>query len=172
MKTPERGFVSTKAAENWEQAAISGNGRIGALVMSQPVDETIVFTHERLFMPWYKVLPLVDLSNHIDVIRELINAGLYRDASRLAQDLSHNHVYGVESVGQYMRWPDPFVPAFDLLVKMQSEGQALEYARSLDWATGVATVRYKDDNGAFSRRLFVSRAGNLAVISITGQNGE
>ena len=55
MKIPDRGFVSTKAAETWEEALISGNGKIGALVMSQPVDETIIFSHERLFMPWFDI---------------------------------------------------------------------------------------------------------------------
>ena len=31
MKSPERGFISTRPAENWEKALISGNGTIGAL---------------------------------------------------------------------------------------------------------------------------------------------
>lgn len=171
-KVPARGFVSTKPAEDWQEALISGNGKIGALVMSQPIDETIIFSHERLFMPWYQVLPLVDLSGHIGEIRKLIEAGRYADAGRLAQDLSHNYGYSVKSVGEDMQWPDPFVPAFDLRVKMRSKGEVRGYARSLDWATGVATVRYTDDDGGFSRRLFVSRADNLAVLSITGQNGE
>ena len=33
---PSRGFVSMRPADNWEEALISGNGSIGALVMSQP----------------------------------------------------------------------------------------------------------------------------------------
>jgi len=171
LRAPERGFVSMRPAENWEEALISGNGKIGALVMSEPLEEAIIFSHERLFMPWYKILPLVDLSPHIDKIRELIEKGRYEDAARLGVEISDRHGYNVESVHYGMRWPDPFVPAFDLSVKMGG-GEISEYARSLDWATGVATVRYVDDKGAFSRRLFVSRADNLAVLSITGQDGE
>ncbi|NIM05170.1 MAG: hypothetical protein GTN65_06040, partial [Armatimonadetes bacterium] len=47
MKRPVRGFVSSRPAENWEEALISGNGKIGALVMSRPLNETIIFSHER-----------------------------------------------------------------------------------------------------------------------------
>jgi alpha-L-fucosidase 2 len=162
LKRPERGFVSSRPAENWEQALISGNGTIGALVMSKPHDEVIIFSHERLFMPWYKILPLVDLKPHINKIRELINDGKYAEAARLGVQISDRHGYNVESVHYGMRWPDPFVPAFDLSVKMGAGGIS-EYGRTLDWQTGVAKVRWTDDKGEFSRRLFVSRADDVAV---------
>ena len=51
LPVPERGFVSSQPAETWEQGLISGNGTIGANVLSRPLDETIVFTHERMFLP-------------------------------------------------------------------------------------------------------------------------
>ena len=34
-RPPERGFVSSQPAKGWEQALISGNGRMGALVYGQ-----------------------------------------------------------------------------------------------------------------------------------------
>ena len=46
---PERGFVSLKPGNSWEEALISGNGRHGALVYGQPIDETIVLNHARLY---------------------------------------------------------------------------------------------------------------------------
>jgi hypothetical protein len=170
LRAPERGFVSRRPAENWQEALISGNGKIGALVMSEPQDEIIIFSHERLFMPWYKILPLVDLKPHMNKIRELIEKGRYEDAARLGVEISDRHGYNVESVHYGMRWPDPFVPAFDLSVKMGG-GEISEYGRSLDWQTGVAKVQWADDKGAFIRRLFVSRADGVAVLSIIGGHG-
>ena len=35
---PERGFVSSQPAVNWEDALISGNGRFGALVYGQATE--------------------------------------------------------------------------------------------------------------------------------------
>jgi hypothetical protein len=40
---PQRGFISTRPADTWEQALVSGNGKYGAMVLSHPLDETIIF---------------------------------------------------------------------------------------------------------------------------------
>jgi hypothetical protein len=47
---PSRGFVSTRPADRWEKALISGNGTIGALLMSRPLEETIIFSHEPMVL--------------------------------------------------------------------------------------------------------------------------
>jgi len=54
---PERGFFSTIPAERWEEALLCGNGKMGALVMSRTTDETIILTHERLFLPLEDIKP-------------------------------------------------------------------------------------------------------------------
>ena len=67
---PERGFTSSVAATNWEYALTSGNGKFGALVFGQPLDETIVLNHARLFMPLCEPLPPVDTASHLKEIRQ------------------------------------------------------------------------------------------------------
>ncbi len=58
LKVPERGFISSQPAETWENGLISGNGTIGANVMSRPLNEIIILSHERLFLPMGKpVMP-------------------------------------------------------------------------------------------------------------------
>jgi hypothetical protein len=48
MQPPKRGFTSTTLIDNpareWQQALISGNGRMGAMVMGHPLDETIILS--------------------------------------------------------------------------------------------------------------------------------
>ena len=102
---PERGFISTSPATTWEEGLISGNGTMGANVLSRPLDETVIFTHERMFLPMGAPTMPPDQSARLFEIRQLIDKGLYRSATQLQFDLS-----GQES----FMYPDPFVPAFDL----------------------------------------------------------
>jgi len=159
LPAPERGFISSEPAETWEQGLISGNGTIGADVFGQALDETIVFTHERLFLPMGKPVVPPDTASRLPDIRKLIDQGKYQEATQLAFDLS-----GQES----FMYDDPFVPAFDLHVKMPAEGKVSEYMRSVNFQTGEAIVHWADSRGAFERRLFVSRADKVAVLSIMG----
>jgi len=159
LKPPERGFISTRPAETWEQGLICGNGVMGANALSRPLDETIIFSHERMFLPMGAPLMPPDNSSRLFEIRNLIDRGLYKQATELAFDLS-----GQES----FMYPDPFVPAFDLRIRMEGDREVSDYMRSLDFMTGEATVRWAAERGVFERRLFVSRKDGVAVIRITG----
>jgi hypothetical protein len=163
LKAPERGFLSTREAENWEEALISGNGTIGALVMSRPLNETIIFSHERLFMPGAPSQPIVNMAPHLGTVREMIDKGQYSEAAEFVYNLGRKQGY------RGLRWTDPLIPAFDLKITMTPAGKTRDYARSVDFQTGVASVRWKDDRGAFLRRLFVSRADNVVVLSLCGE---
>jgi len=159
LKSPARGFISSEPAETWQQGLISGNGTIGANVLSRPLDETIIFTHERLFLP--KGPPLMPplTAPRLFEIRRLIDRGLYTQATELAFNLSEQKGF---------MYPDPFVPAFDLSIKMDTEEDISDYKRSVDFQTGEVTVHWSDSHGEFERRLFVSRKHGIAVLLISG----
>jgi hypothetical protein len=77
LRVPARGFISSQPAETWQQGLIAGNGTIGANVLSRPLDETIIFTHERLFLPkGPPVMPPL-IAPRLFEIRRLIDRGLY-----------------------------------------------------------------------------------------------
>jgi len=48
MQAPKRGFTSTTLLDDpvreWQQALTSGNGRMGAMVIGHPLDETIILS--------------------------------------------------------------------------------------------------------------------------------
>jgi len=159
LPVPERGFISSRPARTWEEGLISGNGTIGANVLSRPLHERIIFTHEGLFLPQGAPLMPPDSAARLFEIRRLIDGGLYAQATQLAFDLSGQASF---------MYPDPFVPAFDLTISMESDGEVGDYARSLDFQTGEATVHWADARGVFERRLFVSRKDKVAVLSISG----
>jgi hypothetical protein len=156
---PQRGFLSTEPAATWEQGLLLGNGTIGANVFGRPLDERIVFTHERLFLPQGPPTMPPPNGARLFEIRRLIDEGLYSQATLLA----------FQSSGQDgFMYPDPFVPAFDMRIRTKAEGDTSAYSRSVDFATGVATVRWSDTSGAYRRRAFVSRADGACIIRIDG----
>ena len=159
LKSPERGFISSKPGETWEEGLICGNGTIGANIMSRPLDETIILTHERLFLPSGAPLMPPDNGNRLFEIRDLIDRGLYAQATQLAFDFSTQKSF---------MYPDPFVPAFDLKIQMNTGEEISDYMRSVDFQTGETTVHWTDKSGTYERRMFVSRADGIAVLLITG----
>jgi alpha-L-fucosidase 2 len=159
LPAPERGFVSSQPATIWEEGLICGNGTIGANAMSRPLNERIIFTHERLFMPMGPPVMPPDQSARLFEIRRLIERGLYRQATELQFNLSGQ---------QSFMYPDFFVPAFDLTIQSTSRGEVRDYSRAVDFQTGETAVRWADDRGSFERRMFVSRADGVAVLAING----
>lgn len=158
LPVPERGFVSSQPARTWEEGLICGNGTIGANALSHPLDERVIFSHERLFLPMGAPVMPLDQSARLFEIRRLIDKGLYKQACQLQFDLSGQDGF---------MYPDYYVPAFDLTIRTQAEGEVRDYARSVDFQTGETTVHWADNRGVFERRMFVSRATGVAVMSLT-----
>jgi len=159
LTMPERGFISSAPGETWEEGLLSGNGTIGANALGQPLAETIIFTHHAMFLPTGAPVVPPDTSSRLFEVRRLIDRGLYKQATQLAFDLSGQSDF---------MYPDPFVPAFDVRITMRERGEVRDYARSVDFQSGQATVHWADDGGVFQRRLFVSRADGAAALLITG----
>jgi alpha-L-fucosidase 2 len=159
LPVPERGFVSSKPATTWEEGLICGNGTIGLNALSRPLDERVIFTHERLFMPMGKPHVPPDMSSHLPEIRKLIAEGKYKEAEELQFKLSGQKGF---------MYPDFYVPAFDLAIGTTAEGEVRDFARSVDFQKAEAVVRWSDDRGAFERRMFVSRKDGVAAILLTG----
>ena len=49
--TPKRGFYSDRPAKIWEESLVSGNGIMGAMVIGDPYQESIVLNHALLYLP-------------------------------------------------------------------------------------------------------------------------
>ena len=162
IEPPDRGFISAKPARNWQNALISGNGTMGAMVMGKTHDETIILNHALLYMPTWKPVQPVNMSKNLDKIRGMMMDGNFSDAAEYVFDMALEDGYGG------LRWTDPFVPAFDIRLKMKSILETEDYLRSVDFQTGTATVAWNEEDGKYVRRLFVSRPDNVVVLSIKG----
>ena len=158
---PQRGFISRLPADNWEQALVTGNGKLGAMVFGVPLDETIIVNHGQLYLPLNPPLPPPSTAPLLPEIRRLMAAGTYQKAADLVVATADKAGYGGK------RWTDPFIPACDLKLLMEPRGDVRKYQRSVDFANGLATVNWNDDRGAFTRRVFASRADDLIAVSLS-----
>lgn len=156
---PEKGFTSWQPASEWEHALLSGNGIMGAMVMGEPHDETIILSHALLYLPRKRSASLIDQASKLDTIRKLLLMGKYQEAAKIPVALRQQQGYHDER--------DPFIPAFDVNIRHEP-ANITRYQRSVNFQTGEAIVDWQDDIGTFQRKLFVSRADNLIVLSIKG----
>lgn len=159
---PEHGFVSRLAASKWEESMITGNGTMGALVLGNPLDERIILSHEKLFMPEYRPYEAPPLHEYLDKIRELTLNGRGEEAAKLL--VRAGQEVGIDD----MIWTDPLIPACQLEVKSLSNEKISNYARSVDYETGEATTAWKIGDRMFKRTMFFSRADSIGVLRILG----
>lgn len=161
---PQRGFYSNRPAQKWEESLVTGNGTMGAMVAGNPFYEKIVLNHAELYLPLYETLKPVSQGKHLDEIRALMLQEKYGEASQFIVNLSHSEGYGRK------RATDPFIPAFQLNMISDSMN-IIDYVRTVDFTSGEIEVKWQDENGVFSRKLFISRPENVIVMKLTGSNG-
>lgn len=157
FKKPDRGFTSWQPAENWEQALLTGNGTMGAMVIGQPVDETVILSHAALYLPQKRSGKTYIQRGKLEEIKQLLVAGKYKEAAAVPADLREKEGFTDQR--------DPFIPAFDLKIT-QGASNINHYQRSVNFDTGEASVKWEDQLGKYERKVFVSRADSLIVLRI------
>lgn len=157
FKKPVRGFTSWQPGENWEQALLSGNGAMGAMVIGQPFDETVILSHSALYLPQRRSGKTFSHNAQLAQIKKLLLAGKYAEAAAIPTALRVKDGFTDQR--------DPFIPAFDLRITQQALN-VTRYQRAVNFETGEASVNWQDQSGQYERKLFVSRADSLVVLSI------
>ncbi len=84
-----KGFQSRLPAARWEEGLLCGNGTIGAMVMGWPKEETIYFTHEKLYAPFAPKREPVHTAGHLEAIRRMMLDGRYEEAAEFVVNLSY-----------------------------------------------------------------------------------
>ena len=155
---------SEQAAEKWEDAFVTGNGRQGTMVMGQPENEQIICVHEELFIrKWDRDLEaVVDIAHLVPEVRRRIDAGepkapvpASHEASRLLRKNGTGHANAVTPH-----------PAFDLRIAHLGTGKTAAYERTLNLETGEAISRWQHEGGGTEQRVFSSRANNVTVVAL------
>ena len=90
--------------------------------------------------------------------------GKYTEASKFIVDLANSEGY------QGKHATDLFVPAFQFNISSDTSS-VKEYNRTVDFTTGEVEVKWEDNNGIYSRKLFISRADNVVALRLSSKKG-
>lgn len=149
-------MISTEPAVRWQEAFPAGNGTVGALVPGNLTYERITLNHEALWLHTDK--PSVpDISAHLPELRQLLAEGRWQEGD----EFLHRHL---RDAGYPIVPADPYHPAGDLLLELETSSAFRDYRRHLDFTTGEITVSWRDGDASCERRLFVSRADDVVVM--------
>lgn len=159
---PERGVRSVTPGKRWEDAFVTGNGRMGAMLFGSPTNETFVANHCRLFLPLGNREIVPDLAEHVPELRKTIREQGYGDAMKFFLGKAKEQGY------PGLTWTDKFHPGVLINLRQPAEGAIRDYERTEDFATGEVSERWRDDRGEFRRRMLVSRIDNVIALQVTG----
>lgn len=166
-------YSSKQAAETWQEALLTGNGKHGTMVMGIPDRERIICVHEELFLPHYDpdINPLVDLKDLLPEVRKLVLNNKSTEAGQLMVKEADRQ-FAEAGLPPALHWGPTSHPAFDLILEQHPAGTVFNYKRQLNLETGEVLVSWQDDEGLFEERVFSSRTDNINVVSLTGKNGK
>lgn len=154
-------MILRQPAVRWQDALPCGNGTLGAMVYGGVRYEWILVNHEAL---WFRTPKpeLPDLSRHLPELRQLLAEGKYDAAAKFLPGKLLEAAPGRDEAIAV----DPYHPAFALEIAHQPDAPFTDYRRELDFATGVATVRWRAGGVGYARDVFVSRADDVIVARI------
>ncbi|MFC4401827.1 glycosyl hydrolase family 95 catalytic domain-containing protein [Gracilibacillus xinjiangensis] len=152
-KIPKRGIWSYEPAIRWEDALVAGNGSHGVMVLGDPIRDTIIGNHCRLYLPQGNSHKIPNLAPYLKETRKIIKQEGYDKAIQFQYEKAKELGY------QGLTMSDPFHPGFHLCVETEHENYQ-DYQRSINYQTGELHVSYKAGGQTFNRRTFVSQANN------------
>ncbi|WP_235549689.1 glycosyl hydrolase family 95 catalytic domain-containing protein [Paenibacillus sp. Soil766] len=143
-------------AKNWNEAIPIGNGRIGAMIFGDPLKERIQINEDSIWYGGPQDRNNPDALKHLSVIRGLLFEGKLKEAHQLAETAFS----GTPSSQRH------YMPAGDLLITADAEGEVTQYTRHLDMERGVAVTSYMQHGYHYKREAFASYSDGLLVIRL------
>ena len=144
-------------ATYWEEALPLGNGRLGAMVYGNPVNEEIQINEETMSSgsPYSNSNP--NAREALPVVRELIFTGKYLEA----QNMMGEKFMSQKGKGQAYR------TAGSLHLDFEGQENYTDLRRELDLDKAIATTTYTVDGIDYKREIFTSFVDQLIIIRLT-----
>ncbi len=145
-----------RPADEWVQALPVGNGRLGAMVFGGTHTERLQLNENSLFSggPYDTANPRA--REGLPKVRELIFAGRYAEAEKLANET----LLGVPNRQM------SYQPLAELLLVFPGLDGVRGYERSLDLDEAVATTRFRAGSATLTREVYASAADQLIVVRL------
>lgn len=151
-----------KPAAEWNEALPVGNGRIGAMVFGDPVNESIQINEESIWAG-----SKINNNNpqslaNLPLLQEAIFAGNIRRAEEIAGEFFLGTPPRIRS----------YQPLGTLFIKYNWTAPPSEYRRSLDLRSGVAVTSFKVNGEPVTVRVFSSAVDNALITEIKAGGNE
>lgn len=142
-----------RAARTWVEALPVGNGRLGAMVFGGVGVERLQLNEDTLWSGGPSAWDNPGAREVLPQIRGLVAAGRYVDADAAAQRM----------MGPFTQ---SYLPLGDLRLVFDHGDIARDYRRTLDLATGEATVRYRLGEATFTRTVIASHPDQVIALHL------
>ena len=138
----------------WEEALPIGNGRIGAMVYGNPLQEVYQLNEESIWSGYPQDWNNPKAANALPQVREAVDRGDYAKASEL---------WKANAQGPYTA---RYLPMANLMLDQLTRGEARNLYRELNITNALSTVTYEADGVKYRRTSFISYPDQVMVIKI------
>lgn len=148
-------------AASWSQALPVGNGRLGAMVFSDPVHERLQLNESSIWSGQPGDYDRVGAHRHLPEVRRLFFAGQILEAEAIVK----REFLGERPLGAYQ-------PLGDLRLDFEFTGPVTDYQRELDLARGVVRATFRVGGVTHVREVFASAPDQVIVVRLTADRPE
>lgn len=138
----------------WEEALPIGNGRIGAMVYGNPLQEVYQLNEESIWSGYPQDWNNPKAANALPQVWEAVDRGDYAKASEL---------WKANAQGPYTA---RYLPMANLMLDQLTRGEARNLYRELNISNALSTVTYEADGVKYRRTSFISYPDQVMVIKI------
>ena len=146
-----------KPAEQWVEALPVGNGRLGAMVFSNPYREKIQLNENTVWAGQPNRNDNLDAREALPKVRQLIFEGKFKEA----QDLVNKKFISKTSNGM------PYQTVGNLNLSFPGHENYTNYYRELNIEKAIATTRYNVGDVSYKREIFASGPDQVIVVHVT-----
>ncbi len=148
-------------ASKWEEALPVGNGRLGAMVFGNPVNERLQLNEESIWAGSKINNNNPDALKALPALQKALFESRYKDAFKIADE---NFLGTPPRIRSYQ-------PLGDLLIDYQWNSKPENYSRELDLNTGITSSGFTADGKKYVQEVFVSAPDNIIVVNIKSVDG-
>ena len=144
-------------ADDWNKALPLGNGRIGAMVFSQPLEERIQLNEDSVWSGGFRERNNKSALPNLEKVRKLLFEEKINEAEKIIYD-----AFCGTPVNQRH-----YMPLGDMNVIHYKESECDFKSRSLDLNTAICTTEYAINGVDYTREMFISQPDQVLVMHIT-----
>ena len=147
-----------KPAEDWNSALPLGNGKLGAMVFGQPLNERVQINEDSVWSGGFRDRTNPDCKEKLPEIRKLMREGKIGEAENLA-------TLAMAGTPEFERM---YQTLGDIYLDVAApEKEVSEYCRQLDLDNAMCAVSYTSGGIHYTRETYISAPHNVMVMRLT-----